>query len=251
MRQLTSRTADILGDKMMRKIEESIFCIIGCGGVGAPLAEMLVRTGALNLVLIDGAKVKPSDLNRVHCFTYRDIDSPKVDALTKRLQRIIQDGSDLNIQKYAVHFRRRENDWGGKQKSLVTAARDAAYNSHIIFTATDDHDSRLDIEDFIQTISASSQTGHISAGVLLDRDAGDYEFECTWNPKSIRENKLPPGYGPSNGSYAAIVMEAVAVSFHMLLSHLQNPESEFKRYYKKYDANFTPVAIKQGGYKTQ
>ena len=62
---LDDRTSKALGDKVMERLRSLRFCIVGCGGTGANFAEMLVRTGATRLALIDGAVVKEEDLNRV------------------------------------------------------------------------------------------------------------------------------------------------------------------------------------------
>ena len=49
------------------------------------------------------------------------------------------------------------------------------------------------------------------------------------------------GYGPENASFAAIVLEATSVAFTMLLSHLRDGKSQFRRYRRRYDANFMVV----------
>ena len=49
------------------------------------------------------------------------------------------------------------------------------------------------------------------------------------------------GYGPENASFASIVLEATSVAFTMLLSHLRDGKSPFRRYRRKYDANFMLV----------
>ena len=70
---LDKRTTAALGDELMERLSSLQFCIVGCGGTGANFAEMLVRTGANRLVLIDGGCVKKSGLNRVFGFTVQDV----------------------------------------------------------------------------------------------------------------------------------------------------------------------------------
>lgn len=64
--------------------------IIGCGGLGSNVAEMLVRSGVGRLTLIDFDAVDEPNLNRQ--FYFRDqIGTPKVVALAENLQRIRSD----------------------------------------------------------------------------------------------------------------------------------------------------------------
>ena len=89
-----SRTRKALGDDLMDSLAKRRFCVVGCGGTGATFAEMLVRSGATKITLIDGGPVKRSDLNRVftfssdHCKQGDDQTTAKVDALRKRLLAI-------------------------------------------------------------------------------------------------------------------------------------------------------------------
>jgi sulfur carrier protein ThiS adenylyltransferase len=64
--------------------------IIGCGGLGSNVAEMLVRSGVGRLTLVDFDTVDERNLNRQ--FFFRDqIGMPKVIALAENLQRIRSD----------------------------------------------------------------------------------------------------------------------------------------------------------------
>jgi len=64
--------------------------IIGCGGLGSNVAEMLVRSGIGRLTLVDFDVVDERNLNRQ--FFFRDqIGMPKVTALAENLQRIRSD----------------------------------------------------------------------------------------------------------------------------------------------------------------
>ncbi|MDY0340367.1 MAG: sulfur carrier protein ThiS adenylyltransferase ThiF [Coriobacteriia bacterium] len=64
--------------------------VIGCGGLGSNVAEMLVRSGVGRLTLIDFDTVEESNLNRQ--FFFRDqVGMRKVVALSENLQRIRSD----------------------------------------------------------------------------------------------------------------------------------------------------------------
>lgn len=88
MADFTDRTAKALGPAVMDKLRTLRFCVVGCGGTGANFAEMLVRSGATHVTLIDGDTVDESNLNRVSSFAWYDVESPKVVALRARLDAI-------------------------------------------------------------------------------------------------------------------------------------------------------------------
>ena len=60
-------------------------------------------------------------------------------------------------------------------------------------------------------------------------------------PNSALSVPKTRGYGPDDASFAAIVLEATAVAFTMLISHLGDPQSDFRSYLRRYDGAFRPV----------
>ena len=227
------RTAKALGNRLMEQLKSLHFCIVGCGGTGANFAEMLVRSGANQITLIDGGTVKESDLNRVLSFTSCDIDKPKVDALKERLLKI---GSNLSIVTLKDHFRAFENLLPDHQ--IGQQVRDAVYNTDVVFIGTDTNKSRLAVESLCRD---SRKEYYLSCGVHVELESAS--FECNWKPRTPAHLADDQGYGPDNGSYAAVVQEAVSVGFTMLLHHLKCPEekSSFTSYYREYDSCFVPL----------
>ncbi|MEM4396367.1 MAG: ThiF family adenylyltransferase [Candidatus Woesearchaeota archaeon] len=70
-------------DEDFEKLENKKVTIIGCGGTGSWLAELLAKTG-INLVLMDPDIVEESNLERQN-FDKSDIGKLKVNALKERL----------------------------------------------------------------------------------------------------------------------------------------------------------------------
>ena len=233
---IDDRTTKALGEPVMARLRELSFCVVGCGGTGAGFAEMLVRSGARCLTLIDGDVVKASDLNRVTAFCRGDVGQPKVQALKARLQRI-RDG--LRIVPLRDSFRS-ANDLAAGHK-IGQRVRDAVYDADVVFIATDSNTSRLAIEELLRERPSNKPAMSLSCGVHVDRRSGTYFFESNWKPKTPENLQDDRGYGPENASYIAIVQEAVAVSFSMLLSHLTSGNGSFKSYSRQYDANFLPI----------
>ena len=231
---LDTRTAPALGGDMMDRLASLDFCVVGCGGTGANFAEMLVRTGATRLTLIDGANVKVSDLNRVFSFTVRDVGKPKIHALANRLGEMGRPGLELN----ALYDSFRRPDQILEGNTVGQSVRDAVYDADVVFAATDTNTSRLGIEELCRSKLGGML---LCCGVYVDRRAGVYKYECAWEPKTPPEREEARGYGPDNASFASIVLEATSVAFTMLLSRLKCSDSQFKRARRQYDATFAPV----------
>ena len=229
---LYKRTSVALGDSVMRRLASLRFCIVGCGGTGANFAEMLVRTGATRLTLIDGTRVEDSNLNRVFSFFDADCGEPKVRVLKRYLERI---RPSLDINVFQDSFRRIEHI----TDSTGQLVRDAVHDADVVFIGTDTNTSRLAIEE----LHLGKGRGMLlSCGVLVDRESDIFEFECTWSPATPPDKAADEGYGPENASFASLVHEATSVAFTMLLSHLTCADSNFRWYRRRYDACLRPIA---------
>ncbi|MEA1968829.1 MAG: ThiF family adenylyltransferase [Thermodesulfobacteriota bacterium] len=79
-----------------KRLYDSKVCIIGLGGLGGGVAEMLARTGVGSLVLVDGDFFKESNLNRQILCTEELIGVSKADAAENRIKQI---NSSINIRK--------------------------------------------------------------------------------------------------------------------------------------------------------
>ena len=231
---LNERTTAALGGELMERLRSLRFCIVGCGGTGANFADMLVRTGARRLALIDGGTVKESGLNRVLCFTAKDVGQRKVEVSERHLRAVA--GDELEVCSLYDHFRRPDDILD--DNPVGQRVRDAVYDADVVFIATDTNTSRLAIEELCRE---KGDGMFLSCGVRMDREAGVYEYECAWSPKTPEDQEAAEGYGPENASFASIVLEAASVAFTMLLSHLQCGKSQFRYYRRKYDASFVPV----------
>lgn len=225
-----SRTSRALGDKLISELQQHKFCVVGCGGTGALFAEMLVRTGAQKITLIDGDNVDESNLNRVISFVHEDVDKPKVDVLKSRLESV---NSSITVKAISCHFREYDpNDSNGQE------ARDAICNSDVIVIAVDKNKDRIMCEKLCYSDDLHKKV--IGIGVYVN-DTGSAGYECSWCLRTPDSKKDEEGYGI--GSYASIVIEATAVAFSMLLHNLKNPvSSDFNYFFKSYK-NFVPQEI--------
>ena len=147
---MNKRTYAALGGELMEQLKRLQFCIVGCGGTGANFAEMLVRSGARRLVLIDGGAVKTSDLNRVFGFTAQDVGKPKVKALAERLKSIARD--EVDVCALGDSFRRPDQILD--DNTLGQRVRDAVHDADVVFAATDPNSSSLVSSSYAVTRTA-------------------------------------------------------------------------------------------------
>ncbi|NRA96869.1 MAG: ThiF family adenylyltransferase, partial [Planctomycetes bacterium] len=93
-----------IGTDGQRRLLESTVVLVGCGALGASLAEQLARVGVGRLVLVDRDVVEESNLGRQALYTAQDAAAglPKAAALAGHLRAFNPDldldprVSDLN-----------------------------------------------------------------------------------------------------------------------------------------------------------
>ena len=76
--------------------------IIGCGGAGAPIAELLAASGIGTIELIDGDTVELSNLGRQIAYDEQDVGQPKTTCLSKRLKRINPDIAIKTTERFVT-----------------------------------------------------------------------------------------------------------------------------------------------------
>jgi len=75
---------------------EKKILILGVGGIGSILCELLVRAGFKNLCILDFDNVEESNLIRQSTYFTNDIGKSKVDVLAKYLKKI---NKNINVEK--------------------------------------------------------------------------------------------------------------------------------------------------------
>lgn len=119
-------------------LRDKVVSIFGVGGIGAVLAEILVRLGVGNIIIVDKDIVEEENLNRLGYYVH-DLHKPKVDALGERLSQfkeIMSNDFDVKIEQYYVNI------------FDFLELEDIIRRSHCILTALDDLDARLEINRF-------------------------------------------------------------------------------------------------------
>ncbi len=84
-RQIILKKVGILGQK---KIQNSKVLVVGCGGLGSPVIDLLSRAGIGIIGMMDHDKVSLSNLHRQIMFTADDVGKYKVNILKKKISKI-------------------------------------------------------------------------------------------------------------------------------------------------------------------
>ena len=86
-RQIILKKVGILGQI---KIKNSKVLVVGCGGLGSPVIDLLSRAGIGEIGIMDHDKVSISNIHRQVMFTSDDVGKYKVSILKKKLVKLIK-----------------------------------------------------------------------------------------------------------------------------------------------------------------
>lgn len=99
MEDAFSRTALLLGQSAVRRLNHCKVALFGIGGVGSFTAEALARAGIGHFVLIDNDRVCLSNLNRQLLALYSTLGRQKVDVMR---ERILDINPEATVETHAV-----------------------------------------------------------------------------------------------------------------------------------------------------
>lgn len=91
------RTSLLVGDRAMERISDAKVIIFGVGGVGSWVAECLVRTGVIDITLVDSDCVAVTNINRQMPATTATVGEVKTKAAKRRLLEINPDADIKTI----------------------------------------------------------------------------------------------------------------------------------------------------------
>jgi len=94
------RTALLLGEENIKKLNDSHVLIVGLGGVGAYAAEQIVRAGVGEVTIVDGDTVSESNRNRQMAALLSTMDQEKAEIMEQRLLDINPDLKITTINEY-------------------------------------------------------------------------------------------------------------------------------------------------------
>lgn len=83
-RQLTLKE---IGEVGQEKLQDASVLIVGCGGLGSPIAVYLAASGIGKIHLVDFDIIAISNLHRQVFYTLEDVDKPKAEVLTTFIKK--------------------------------------------------------------------------------------------------------------------------------------------------------------------
>lgn len=136
MKEEFSRTAKVIGEENLDKLNNAHIAVFGIGGVGGHAAEALVRAGIGNIDIIDSDTVSLSNINRQIVALHSTVGKLKVEVLKDRL---IDINPDLNINVYPVFYdESTENQFDFEKYDYIVDAIDSiASKIELIVNATE------------------------------------------------------------------------------------------------------------------
>ncbi len=87
-KNMTHRTLMVVGEKALDRLSKTSIIIFGVGGVGSWCAESLVRSGLVNLAMVDSDIICPTNINRQIQALAGNVGKSKVEELKNRLLEI-------------------------------------------------------------------------------------------------------------------------------------------------------------------
>lgn len=92
----------MLGSDNCGKLRNSRILVVGVGGVGAYVAEMLARSGVGHLVIVDPDVVSDTNINRQLIALNSTVGKPKVEVLKSRLRDI---NPDIEVDARQIYLK--------------------------------------------------------------------------------------------------------------------------------------------------
>ena len=101
MREEFSRTAMLIGEEAVQRLEQKKVLVFGVGGVGGYVCEGLARCGVGEIAVVDNDVVSPSNVNRQIIATADSVGKKKTEAMKERILSI---NPTATVRTYDLFF---------------------------------------------------------------------------------------------------------------------------------------------------
>lgn len=159
--QRYSRHRELLSDRWVEKLSEMAILVVGAGGLGSHVLDILIRLAPVHIEIWDPAVLDEPDLNRQTLYTEADLGRVKVEAARDRLTAVNPDVTVI-IRREAV-----------TSESTFTVAPEICFDCLDSFTA------RADLECALRRMKAVPPIIHGGVGgwfgqvaILREPDVG-------------------------------------------------------------------------------
>ncbi len=198
------------GEPGQRRLAESTAVVIGCGALGASIADTLARAGVGRLVLVDRDFVELTNLQRQVLYDERDVEDalPKVEAAKRKLARI---NSDVEVTAFVDDVN-------------ATNIERLAAGAHVLLDGVDNFETRYLVNDYAVKRGIpyvyGGAVGTVGAAftILPHTARGDAAWEggaqtaATPCLRCLFEEAPPPGTGATCDTVGVIAPAATIVA---------------------------------------
>lgn len=133
--ELFARAQLLLGPEAMEALKSKKVILFGVGGVGSWCAEGLVRSGVMDLTLVDPDDVAPANVNRQLPATTKTIGQLKVEVMKKRLEEINPEAKITVIPK--IYSEESSESFHLEQYDYIVDAIDTLqHKAHLLVAAS-------------------------------------------------------------------------------------------------------------------
>jgi len=164
-----------LSHEEQQQLHRSKVCVIGLGGLGGGVMEMLARLGVGSLAGVDGDRFEASNLNRQAFCTEELVGAYKTEAAKERIRRI-----NSSIDVHCINAFLDE-----------TTAPELIRGSDVVVDCLDTINSRFDLQDAAEKESVPVVSGAI-AGTVAQVTViypGDRGYELIYGQKERADNR--------------------------------------------------------------
>ena len=113
MKEQFVRTALLLGERGVERLERARVAVFGIGGVGGYTVEALARSGVGHFLLVDSDRVALSNLNRQIIATLDTVGRYKTQVMKERILSINPDAEVETRECFFFFFDAEEFDFSG------------------------------------------------------------------------------------------------------------------------------------------
>lgn len=169
------RNFNTLSPKNQIQLKKSTVAVLGLGGLGGSVCEMLARIGVGNLIVVDGDVFETSNLNRQLFSTEDLIGASKAVAAKNRIQQINSEVTVSCIKKYL--------DESNMFDQIKTA--------DVVMDCLDTINTRFILQDAAQTAKVPIVSGAIAGitGQVTTIIPGDKGYELIYGDKNQTRSK--------------------------------------------------------------
>jgi len=202
------------GEAAQKKLLNSKILIVGAGGLGSKISEILVRSGLGNITVIDFDNLDISNLQRQSLYDEDDINRPKVISLVHKLKKI---NKEINISYI-------------NEKLTEPNAHKLLGAYDLIIDATDNYETRF----LINRVCFKNKTPWIFSGILnFEGQSTLIDFKNTACLDCILDYKSDSLYKPSQstGIFYPAVLTISSFASSIALNYLKGSFSAFSVLY--------------------